>query len=313
MDRNGGLMIGPPNGVLVRGVLASANEHRVPHEVLLPAELREWFPRYAVQENWIGIFEPGAGYLRPEPIIRAHLELAERHGADVVTDTRVIGWEGSAEGTRVRVAGQEFQAARLVIAAGAWTASLVPELRGLLHVERQVSHWFAPVDGRTIFGPASMPITMWELDEGRLFYATPDIGRGVKTAFHHGGEFVTTDSVRRTVALDEVEEARSVLRRVVPGAAGECLGSAICLYTDTPDEHFVIDWHPAHARVLILSPCSGHGFKFSSAIGEIAADLVEGKEPQVDLAPFRLSRFRLGESKADGSDPATVHRFGIRS
>jgi len=291
LERNGGLSIGPAEGMLVRGVLASVLEHGIDHEVLTPAELRERFPRYVAMDGWVGVFEPGAGFLRPEACISAHLDAARRHGADVRLNCVVLGWSAAGDAVRIDTTQGRFHAGHLVIAAGAWAGGLTPELGELLRVERQVSHWFTPADHAGDFTPARMPVSMWEVDGGRIFYTTPDVGRGVKAAFHHGGEFTTPETVRRTILPNEQTEVQRVLRRLVPAAAGAPCGFTVCLYTDTPDEHFLIDRHPTHTRVVLVSPCSGHGFKFSAAIGEVAADLVEQKRPHTEISAFAMSRF----------------------
>jgi sarcosine oxidase len=291
--RNGGLTIGARGGALVRGVLASAHEHGVAHELLAPGQLSARFPAYVEREDRVAVWEPGAGFLRPEAIIETHLALARGLGAELRSDEPATGWRAAEGGVTVRSAGGDTDASHLVIAAGAWISSLLPALELPLRVERQVSHWFESA-GAAPFGPAKMPVTMWELDGAHIFYTTPDVGRGVKAGFHHGGETTSADTVRREVAPDEVEEAQRTLRALVPGAAGPSRGSAVCLYTDTPDEHFIIDRYPRHENVVVVSACSGHGFKFSSAVGEIAADLVEGKQPCIDLGPFSVARFQKG-------------------
>jgi sarcosine oxidase len=290
--RNGGLTIGPPDGELVGGVLASAREHDVDHEVLGAAELAARFPFYVLAGGDVAVLEPGAGFVRPEPIIRAHLTLARQRGAELVTDTRVTGWRASSGGVRVETANGMFEADHLVIAAGAGAGALLPELGVPLTVERQVSHWFAPADPARPLHEGRMPVTMWEVD-GRIFYSTPDVGHGVKVGYHHGGETGAPDSIRRDVSPNEADEARALLDRLCPPAAGKVTASLVCLYTNTPDQHFLIDTHPGHGNVHVVSACSGHGFKFSAAIGEAVADAVERKPPRVDLTPFRLRRFAV--------------------
>ncbi len=289
--RNGGLTIGARDGALVRGVLASAHEHGVTHELLAPGQLSARFPAYVEREDRVAVWEPGAGFVRPEAVIAAHLALARDLGAELRLDEPATRWRAVKGDVTVHRAGGDIAASHLVIAAGAWIGSLLPGLELPLRVERQVSHWFAPA-GAAPFGPDTMPVTMWELDGARIFYTTPDVGRGVKAGFHHGGETTSADTVRREVTPDEMREAQRTLRALVPEAAGPSRGSAVCLYTDTPDEHFIIDRHPRHENVVVVSACSGHGFKFSSAVGEIAADLVEEKQPCIDLGPFSVARFQ---------------------
>jgi sarcosine oxidase len=146
--------------------------------------------------------------------------------------------------------------------------------------------WFEPAGRPDAFAPQCCPVHLWQIDGGRFFYGIPNLGDGVKVARHHDGEMTMPDKVRREVTPEEVDDMRELVRRFLPGADGALRSTTVCLYTNTPDEHFWIDRHPAHANVIISSPCSGHGFKFSSVIGEILADLALGEAP-----PFDLSRF----------------------
>jgi len=152
-------------------------------------------------------------------------------------------------------------------------------------VERMV-----PAEGRARFGPEQCPIALWEYDAGRLLATFPDFGDGVKIGVHHEGEITTPQRCRRTIGEDEDAQVRALLERCLPDAAGSLADSAVCLYTNTPDHHFVIDRHPASRRVIVVSPCSGHGFKFASVVGELSAQLALDEQPAFDLEPFRLAR-----------------------
>ena len=160
-----------------------------------------------------------------------------------------------------------------------------------LTIERQMIHWFEPAEAPEQLAPAHCPISLWEYAPRRLVYTFPDMGDGVKIGIHHEGATTDPTHVRRTTSPEEDETVRAVLHRLLPGAAGALRESVVCLYTNTPDEHFILDRHPAHPQVVLASPCSGHGFKFASAIGEILADLATGRVSGFDLAPFALSRF----------------------
>jgi sarcosine oxidase len=151
-------------------------------------------------------------------------------------------------------------------------------------------HWFAPARDAALFTPERCPIAMMEYAPDRFFYTLPDGGAGLKAAIHHEGVASDPDRVERTVAADEVNRVRALLQRYLPAAAGALRRSATCLYTNTADHHFVIDAHPGHDAVVIVSACSGHGFKFASVVGEIVADLLGGRMPAFDLGPFALSR-----------------------
>ena len=162
-----------------------------------------------------------------------------------------------------------------------------------LAVARQVLHWFEPLGDAPLLSPDACPIALWEFERGRVFYTFPDLGEGVKAAIHHEGEPADPDRVRREVGAEDVAEVRALLAQLVPRAAGRLLESCVCLYTNTPDQHFLLDRHPQHPRVLLASPCSGHGFKFAPVVGEVVADLVTNGRSRFDLRPFALERFGI--------------------
>jgi sarcosine oxidase len=288
LRRTGGLMVGPPDGVLIEGARRSARTHGLPHEELSADEIRRRFPGFAPDPGTIGLLEPRAGVLFPEACVQAALDGAERAGAELRTDEEVTGWTGEGHGVRVTSASETWSAAHLVIAVGAWLPRLAPDLP--LAVERQVMYWFAP-SAPALFAPEVCPIALWEFGAGRLFYTLPDFGDGFKAAIHHDGEATDPDRVRREPTAEDEADIRAALAHFLPAAAGAVREARVCLYTNTPDQHFLIDRHPDHPRVLIVSPCSGHGFKFASAIGEVVADLVTEGGSRFDLAPFALSRF----------------------
>lgn len=292
--KTGGLMLGPPDGTVVAGALASAREHGLPFEELSAAEVMRRFPGFRPTVDMVGVWEPRAGYLVPERAIEAHLALAARHGAELRTGERVVRWEAGGDGVTVTTDhGTTYAARRLVLAAGAWMRKLLgPALDLPLIVERNVLHWFRPARDTGLYAPERFPIFLCEYAPGLTWYGFPDAGDGVKAALHHQGERgADPDALRREVAPEEVAYVRALLRTFMPAADGPLLESAVCMYTNTPDEHFVVDTHPAHPEVVIASPCSGHGFKFSSAIGELLASLATGERTSFDLTPFRAARF----------------------
>ena len=272
LRETGGVMIGRPDSDLVRGARHSAQLHGLRHEMLTAGEVRERFPALHPESDMVAVWEPRAGMLFPDACIAAHLAQARRHGAELRYKEPVLQWEPEGDGIRVLTAEGEYRARQLIVTAGAWVGALFPGL--LLRIERQVLFWFDPASDPEMFTPERCPVHLWQLDGRRFFYGFPDLGNGVKVGFHHGGEITTVDTVRREIALVEVEEIRSALRRLVPAAEGTLRATTVCLYANTADEHFLIDRHPLHPQVLITSACSGHGFKFSPVIGEILADLV---------------------------------------
>jgi sarcosine oxidase len=282
----GGLMLGRSEGVLIGGARRSAEEHRLPHELLTAAEVRARFPALAPDDDMVAVCEPRAGVLFPERCIQAHLDLARKHGATLCFDEPATAWRSEGGGVRVATGQGEYRAAQLLLTAGSWMRAVTPGLELPLTVERQVLYWFAPRADGPSFAPARCPIHLWEPSPRRFFYGFPDFGEGVKVALHHGGDVADPENVRREVGGDEVAAMRDLLRRFLPAADGALRSAAVCTYTNTPDEHFWIDRHPDHASVLIASPCSGHGFKFSSVIGEALADLLMEGRPRFDMTLF---------------------------
>lgn len=291
LARCGGLITGPADGVLVAGAARSARAHGLQHERWSAADIRAHVPALRVPDAYAGVWEPGAGMLAPERGLEAMLAEARRHGAEIVAETTVVGWEADGAGVTIATAAQDYRADRLVLAAGPWIPDLLPELPLPLERERVVQCWFTPADDAARFAPDRFPVFLIEDAAGRLFYGLPDHGHGVKAAFHHEGERVTMDRVRRRVSSREVDAVRRALASWVPGAAGPLRDATVCLYTNTPDGHFLLDRHPGAPQVTIASCCSGHGFKFAPVLGEVLADFVTDVSPPFDLTPFGLARF----------------------
>lgn len=283
----GGLMIGRPNSALVEGALRSAGVHRLAHSMLSAADVRARFPALHPEDDMVAVLEPRAGVLFAEVCIGALLAQARRHGADLRFDEPVLRWESGGDFMRIFTSKGDYRARQVIVAAGAWVGSLLPGLEAPFRIERQVLHWFDPVNDVAAFDPSRCPVHLWQFDEGRFFYGFPNLGSGVKAAFHHGGEPTTAGDVRRDVSADEIDAVRAAVRRFVPTADGPPRASVVCLYTNTPDEHFLIDRHPREPRVLVASPCSGHGFKFAPVVAEILADLVQDRPRRFELDLFR--------------------------
>lgn len=303
--RTGGLMIGPSSGELVSGALRSAIEHGITHEMLDAAALRRRLPAFNPDPDMVGLLEERAGLLLPEGCIEACLRLARSRGAELRLEEPALGWRVEDGSVVIETHLGAYRASRAIISAGAWLPELVPDVELPLRVERQMFHWFQPASDAESLRAERCPIALWEFEPGRLFATFPDLGDGVKIGIHHEGEEATPDEVRRTISAAEDEGVRALLARYMPAAAGELRESRVCLYTNTPDDHFLIDTHPAHPEVVIASPCSGHGFKFASVIGEVLADLATGASPAFDLTPFRLAA-RTGRGKARSPRPASM-------
>ena len=286
--RTGGVMIGAPDSELVRGSLASAKLHGLPHQLLDAAGIRQRFSMLHAEDGMVGVVEPRAGVLFPERCIEAQLKLAQQAGAALHRDEPIDRWERDGERVRVVTSRRELRARALVVAAGAWTDRLIASASLPLEVERQSLFWFSPRRDSASFSPDQCPVHLWQFERGEFFYGFPDIGSGIKLARHHRGETTSADSINRAIDDSEVNDIRTLARRFVPDAEGELLSSAVCMYTNTRDGHFRIDWVDHDQRVLVVSACSGHGFKFAPAIGEVAADMMTGREPGFDLGLFRL-------------------------
>lgn len=285
--QTGGLMIGAGDGALVAGARASATAHDIAHELLDPQAVRRRFPAYTPAPGMVALLEHRAGVLFPERIVAAALARAAHHGAELRLGERVVAWEEHGAGVRVTTDAGHHDAARVVLAVGPWVVKMLPGVAAPLTVERQLFHWFTPTEPGA-FAPARCPIALVEYAPDRLFACFPDVGGGVKVGVHHEGTLVDPDHVDRAVTAEEDAGVRALVDRFLPAAGGPIADRAVCLYTNTPDHDFFIDTHPLSARVIVASPCSGHGFKFASAIGEILADLATlGGTTTFDIGPFR--------------------------
>jgi sarcosine oxidase len=293
LRRTGGLCYGPPEGELVSGARRSADLHGLPYESLTASELRARFPAFVVRDEWVGLLEPRAGMLAPEAAIGAALTVAERLGAQVHRHEPVLRWRQEGDGVVVETAHGSYRASQLIISAGMWVRALLEELRLPLVVQRNALYWFSPSREPQRFAPERFPIFLGELGPSVMWYGFPDTGDGVKVALHHHGPTTTPESVDRVVTPSEVMHLRSLLDRYLPAASGTLRETGVCTYTNAPDDHFIIDRHPLADRVIIASPCSGHGFKFSPAIAEVLADLVQTGRSRFDLAPFAVGRAGL--------------------
>jgi sarcosine oxidase len=274
----GGLMIGRPESRTVAGSRRSAEEWGLPHEMLDAAEIRRRFPTLTVWDGEVALYEAKAGLVRPEATVSAHLALAAGLGAELRFTEPVEKWEALPDGTGVRVqtAASTYTAERLVVCPGAWAPHLLADMGLPFTIERQVQYWFAPTGGVSAFLPDRHPIYIWEDVDGLQVYGFPAIDGpdgGVKVAFFRRGEVCTPESIDRTVHPAEVAFMADHLASRLPAIPGRFLRAATCLYTNTPDEHFVIAVHPEHPQVTVACGFSGHGFKFVPVVGEILADL----------------------------------------
>jgi sarcosine oxidase len=300
----GGLMIGPLNGPLIAGARRSASKHHLPHQLLTGAQLRKRFPAFCPAPDMVAVSEPRAGILFPELAVKTHLKLAANQGAILRFGDEALHWRVGRKGVEVTTATGIHRGDWLIISAGPWAGSLLSGLGLPLIVERQVLAWFQPKSHPELFKPDRFPIFICQYAPRAFFYGFPDLGDGCKVALHHEGQITSPDAPRHEPEAADIAPLRELLRRFIPWGNGPVKSSTACLYTNAPDEHFVFGRHPRFPQVIIVSPCSGHGFKFSPVIGEIVRQFVTGEQTSFDLSLFRPDRFARGRSRA-ASHPST--------
>ncbi|MDP8904547.1 MAG: N-methyl-L-tryptophan oxidase [Chloroflexota bacterium] len=290
----GGLYAGPRGSAVLEGSLESARRHDLPHELLDGDAVGRRFPALRLDPGMAALHEPLAGLLFPERCIETHLRLARQDGGELHFEERVMRCDGGDGGGAVTVVTDrgEYSGSRLVLAAGAWLPHLVPELELPLVVERNVLFWFEPQASPELLAPDRLPVYIIELDRDHAFYGFPVLpDQGAKVARHHGGRRTDPGQVDRDVHPADEDPVRDFCARYVPAANGRRLDARVCMYTNTPDFNFVIDTHPDDPRVIICSPCSGHGFKFSNVIGRICADLALDGGTEFEIGFLSLRRF----------------------
>jgi len=256
--------------------VAAASRFGIAHELLDAEAIRRRFPVFKVRDDEHGYFEPEAGFLRPEACVRAQLELAARAGATLRLGERVEQIVQRGKSVRVVTDRGEYEVGQVVLSAGSGAVDLLPpEVSRLLTVSHQVLYWFEAK------GHEELPVWIWELQDLKNgIYGFPSSGGAAKIA---------TESFDREIAPEEMYA--SLIAPHVRGVGARCVKTVPCLYTTTPDFQFLIDRHPAMDRVIVASPCSGHGFKHSAALGEALAQWVVDGSPTLDLSSFGLSRF----------------------
>jgi sarcosine oxidase len=295
MTITGIVEIGTPDSELVEGTLRSSRLHGLAHEILDWRGVMARFPAFCGIENFVGVFQPEGGYLRLEPAIEAMLALAHGAGAEIAADEQVLAVEPRGDGVRIATARRTVEAASVIVAAGPWLKSLLPDLPVAIRVTRQVSGWFEPRNARdaALFAPGSFPVFLLQNQHG-IYYGFPlDGAQGIKVAkHHHFDETADADRYDRNVSPRDEAAIRAVLKAHLPGADGALIAAKTCLYTMTPEGDFLIDRLPGHPQIIIASPCSGHGFKFAPVIGEILADLATVGTTPYDISRFSFARFK---------------------
>ena len=312
---SGGLIVAPSEGAadfhahgdFVAASADIARKYGIDHEILDANEVRRRYPNLMLRPQDRAYYESGAGVLRPEACIQTQLELAVQAGAVIQRNETVADYQMEAAGVRVNTDKGSYRADRLVLAAGAWIADLLPpEVRRSLKVHRQVFYWFEPQDAR-VFHPENFPFLIWIADALEDFIsAFPMMRDGIPAVkvmtecYKHAADHPS--QIDRRVKAEEIAHIYHQLTAPrIKGLRERLVDAVVCLYTVTPDGHFVIDWHPQSERVVIASPCSGHGFKHSAAVGETLAQMaLEGNAP-FDISAFTLARLTDAGAAGDSA------------
>jgi sarcosine oxidase len=294
LEQVGLLQVGPATGTVIPGVLASARRHQLSVEPLSQTEIERRFPAFRVPAGLVGVFEPSAGYLRVERCVLAHCAAAERWGAEfrrsVATSFRPDG-----SGVAVELAsGEVVRAGRLIITPGPWAMQFLANSGIPLTVRRKHVYWFR-ADAEQLSASAGCPTFLYELPAG-VFYGFPVIDAlGLKVAEHSGGEPVDDPlSDRRLLDPADLARVRSFLEQHLACEVTDLLSHSVCYYTMSPDEHFLLDQHPEMPQVAFAAGLSGHGFKFTSVLGEVLADFALEGHTQLPISHLRLGRFSAG-------------------
>jgi sarcosine oxidase len=284
---------GPEDGPMFRGALEAAELHDLPHEVLDGRELRRRHPAYrGFADDMRVVYQPDGGFVLAERSMAAHHAAGQQHGAALHFEEPVLGWEPiGSDGVHVRTARDTYEARRLVVCAGPWTRALVPAMAPYAAPERQVLAWLAPRRPE-LFTEDRFPVFILDVDEGSYYGFPTHDGHGFKFGwYHHFREPIDPDDPDRSTRADDEAALRAFAERYFPDGAGPTEMLTTCIFTNSPDEHFTIDRLPDAPQVVVVAPCSGHGYKFASVIGEIAADLAMEGATRHDIGLFRLDRF----------------------
>lgn len=300
---SGGLIICPAGGGaqfhgqgdFVEHTAAIANQFAIDHQILDAETVRQRWPQLRITDRERAYYEPTGGIVAVERAIETQLRLAKQRGATIHLEEQVLGYTATAEGVTVTTKAGAYQADKVILAAGPWVRTLLPKrLANQFSVYRQVIYWFE-TETPAQFHSDRFPFLIWigntQEEYFSIFPYTEGGTVGAKVLTEEYLETVTPTSVDRTVHAQEVQRIyRDFVQRRVGGVQARCLKSAVCLYTNTPDENFIIDFQPESERVIVASPCSGHGFKHSAAIGETLAQLALTGKSVLDISPFAFAR-----------------------
>ncbi len=273
------------------GSRMSCELHGLPHEVLTGKQLTERYPAYHLPHDTMALLQPEGGFLLSERCIVAHVMLAMASGAEVHGREKVLDWQPLGDGVRVTTDRAAYEADKLVITAGAWAGQLVESLSGLAVPERQVLAWLQPARPEW-FTPERFPVFNLVVDEGRYYgfpvFSVPGFKFG---RYHHLDEQVDPDTLDREGHPRDEQILRAFAEKYFPDGAGATMALKVCMFTNSPDEHFILDLHPDYPQVSMAAGFSGHGYKFCSLVGEVMADLAIDGDTRHDIGLLRYGRF----------------------
>jgi sarcosine oxidase len=296
----GGLLIGRPGEPgyhhvenPFKSTVDAAERYGIPYELLRPDEVGHRHPNIRMLEDEQAYFEPGSGFLYAEECVTAHLQLASANGATLRYDETVFAYEPRDSAVRVTTDRATYDVGALIISAGPWVKHLLPELASLFELQRLALYWFEVEDDELYDAYTSMPRVGWAFGTGAYAFPAIDGPRGgVKVASEEFTAITSPETIDRRISPEEVRRMfdNNVQGRLL-GLGPSAVRAATCIYTMTPDSKFIIDRHPEHRNIIVASPCSGHGFKYSAAIGEALAQLATSGATALDIGAFRMNRF----------------------
>jgi monomeric sarcosine oxidase len=287
--RVGGLEMASPGHLHTRRAKESAVEHHIDFQSLTPAEVRRTWPMIHIPDEWEAGFGPGAGFLDVDAALHAMLNCARRSGVDFKAYTPAGSWGASAEGVWVKTAERRYDGDALIVTAGAWAGRILQQLNLPLTIQRKVQWWFQ-VSNPAVYAPERFPIFITDSKHGEIYGFPVYLSPGIKIANHSGGDPTDPDRVNRRVSDDEKSDVMSLASWFLEGVSSNVVQSVVCLYARTPDGQFIVDRHPEWPNVIIGCGFSGHGFKFTPALGEHMVSLALDTDEQ-PRALFRLNRF----------------------
>lgn len=280
----------------VKTTLENAKKYKILHKELTANQIKDMFPLFNLVGNEDGYFEPEAGYLKPEVCIDTQLKLAKINKAIIKTNERFISYKSSSGIIDVITSESTYKTNKLILTTGSWIPDLIPDYKGLFKIYRQVLYWFDIKDKSNFNFFKNIPIFIWEFGNGRddFIYGFPAIdgpNGGVKIASEDYSIETSPKKINRTVSKTEIENMyESYIKLRIPGLDKNCVKVATCLYTVTPYHQFLIDYHPNNDNVIVASPCSGHGFKHSAAVGEVLSQLALENKTELDISKFSFER-----------------------